>query len=256
MWMYWLLFVLVGWSALTHMRPVHASGRGSSRTGSTLGQGWFWLLFLVVGFRHEVGADWFNYLEHVEIASQQNFSEVVFGGDPAYNILNWFAAHFFGGLYLVNLICGGIFAWGLMVFCRSLPRPRLALLVAVPYLITVVAMGYSRQGVAIGLAMLGLVALLNGRIAVFILWIAFAALFHKSAVILLPLAMIASSKNRFFALIGILFSTAMLFALLLQESMEILLYTYVEAEMESSGAGIRLAMNALPAVVFFLNPCS
>jgi hypothetical protein len=217
-----------------------------------LGQGWFWLLFTVIGFRHEVGGDWVNYLEHIEIAAQQDFSEVAFGPDPAYHILNWFAAHYFGGIYLVNLICGAVFAWGLVVFCRNLPRPWLALLVAVPYLITVVAMGYSRQGVAIGLAMLGLVALLNGRIAAFVLWIAFAALFHKSAVILLPLAVFAGSKYRFIALIGIFFSTALLFVLLLQESAEALIQNYIDAEMESSGAAIRIAMNALPAVVFLI----
>lgn len=252
MWMYWLLFVLVGWSALNHMRPVQASMLESGRRRATLGQGWFWLLLIVVGFRHEVGGDWVNYLAHIDAAAYQNFNEVALGSDPAYNILNWFAAHYFGGVYLVNLICGGLFAWGLLAFCRSLPRPWLALLVAVPYLITVVAMGYSRQGVAIGLAMLGLVALLNGRVAAFISWIAFAALFHKSAVILAPLAVFAGGRHRFVALLGILLSTALLFVLLLQESAEALVKNYVEAEMESSGAAIRIAMNALPAAVFLI----
>ena len=121
-----------------------------------------------------------------------------------------------------------------------------------PYLITVVAMGYTRQGVAIGLAMVGLVALLNGRIVVFILWIGFAALFHKSAVVLLPLAILSGGKHRFVALIGILLSTALLFLLLLQESAEALIENYIDAEMESSGAAIRIAMNALPAFVFLI----
>ena len=68
-------------------------------------------------------------------------------------------------------MAGAIFAIGLVVFCRNLPRPWLALAVAVPYLVIVVAMGYSRQGVALGLAMLGLVALGKKGTGWFVFWV-------------------------------------------------------------------------------------
>ena len=73
-------------------------------------------------------------------------------------MLNWLAARTELGPYFVNTVCAALFAWGLVVFCRAQPRPWLALVVAVPYLVTVVAMGYTRQGTAIGLAMLALPA--------------------------------------------------------------------------------------------------
>lgn len=121
---------------------------------------------------------------------------------------------------------------------------------AVPYLVTVVAMGYTRQGVAIGLAMLGLTALMNGSMLRFFFSVALAAAFHKSAVILVPLAMFAASKSRFLKLLAVLVFTSSLFFLLLQESVDSLTKNYIEAEYESSGAAIRIAMNAVPAAIF------
>ena len=96
-------------------------------------------------------------------------------------------------------MAGGIFAIGLVFFCRNLPRPWLALAVAVPYLVIVVAMGYTRQGVALGLAMLGLVALGKKGTGWFVFWVMLAATFHKTAVLLLPLAALAAAHNRFVA---------------------------------------------------------
>jgi hypothetical protein len=153
-------------------------------------------------------------------------------------------------MYFVNMVCAVPFALGLASFCRAQPRPWLTLTIAIPYLVIVVAMGYTRQGVAIGLAMLGLVALEQRRMLRFFVWIACAALFHKSAVILVPLAVFAGSKNRFMMLFGVSVVCSMLYVLLLQESVDVLLHTYIEDEYNSSGAMIRIIMNALPAVFY------
>lgn len=209
-------------------------------------------LTLMVGLRHEVGGDWNSYLGHVEDVRGETFTNALENGDPAYVALNWFGANVFGGIYLVNTVCAAVFAWGLISFCRAQPRPWLALLVAVPYLITVVAMGYTRQGVAIGLAMLGLTALMKGSVLRFVFWVAVAATFHKTAVILIPLAVFSVKKNRFLTFIGVIGCGVLLFLLLLLESVDAMVKNYIEAEYDSSGAAIRVAMNALPALAFLL----
>jgi hypothetical protein len=113
-------------------------------------------------------------------------------------------------------------------------------------------MGYTRQGVAIGFAMLALVALDKGRVMHFVAWIAVAALFHKSAVILVPLAIFAGTRGGLWTLTWVGVVGASLFVLLLQESVDFLAYAYIESNYQSSGAEIRIAMNALPAVMFLL----
>ena len=45
------------------------------------------------------------------------------------------------------------FIIGLTIFVKSLPNPWLGYVIAFPYLITVVGMGYSRQAVVIGFSL-------------------------------------------------------------------------------------------------------
>jgi hypothetical protein len=213
----------------------------------------FVLLVLVIGLRHEVGGDWYAYTQLLDsYVDGSTLDKYGIQQDPIVAIFNVWAVESGLGIYLVNLLCAVFFSWGLLVFCREQPRPWLALTVAVPYLITVVAMGYTRQAVAIGVAMLGMVTLGRGNSLRFVFWIALAATFHKSAIILIPLAVLANTQRRFFTLVWIFASGCVLFVLLLQESLDSLVHGYIEAQYHSSGAAIRITMNALPGVLFLL----
>jgi hypothetical protein len=113
-------------------------------------------------------------------------------------------------------------------------------------------MGYSRQSIALGLAMLGLVALEKGYVFKFVIFVALAGSFHKSALLILPIAGLATTRNRYWTvawagLIGII-----LFYLLLASDVDALYTNYVIADYQSKGALIRLSMNALPAAVFLI----
>jgi hypothetical protein len=206
----------------------------------------------MIGFRHEVGGDWLQYIEVLETYVDQTSEDRFSYQDPAFVLFNKLAIWTGTGVYLINLLSAIFFSWGLVVFCRAQTRPWLTLVVAVPYLITVVAMGYTRQGAAIGIAMVAMVALGRGRIFNFILLIAFAALFHKSAIILVPMAILASTKRSLITLLWVAVVGYTLFVLLLQEATSFLIYGYVESQYQSSGAGIRIAMNALPATLFLI----
>jgi hypothetical protein len=212
----------------------------------------FVVLVLTIGLRHEVGGDWFTYVEHILSAGDKTLFEAVSSGDPAYSALNWLAAKMDAGPYLVNTLCALGFTWGLFVFCRAQPRPWLALAVAMPYLVTVVAMGYTRQGVAIGLGMLALTALSEQKVRRFVVFVALAAAFHRSAVILMPLAILGASHKRVWTALWVGICSLFFYVLLLQDSVKSLAQNYLDAEYDSSGAAIRVAMNALPAVLFLM----
>jgi hypothetical protein len=253
MWPYWLLFLVPAYWAVTRLKPTPKMAQNAQRDHfPPVWRGIFILLVLMIGFRHEVGGDWSTYIEHVQRLSDASITKALSAKDPAYGFLNWLAAKSGAGVYFVNLLCAVLVSWGLIVFCRVQPRPWLALVVAVPYLITVVAMGYTRQGVAIGVAMLGMMALGQGSVLRFVLWIVLAAVFHKSALVLIPLALLAGSRRRLFTLIWVAVAGIALFVLLLQESADSLVSGYIEAEYQSSGAAIRVAMNALPAALFLI----
>ena len=249
MWPYLLLFLLPAYFAVSRLKPVTLNSQsGWNRSWSLV----FVLFILMIGLRHEVGGDWFTYIKVLDTAKTESLAESIIHSDPAFSFLNWASAQSGTGVYSVNIIFAIIFSLGLLVFCRAQPRPWLALVVAVPYLVIVVAMGYSRQGVAIGLICMGLASLDQGRILRFVLLLSFAALFHNSAVILLPLAALVSTNRRFFTLLWLSVSGVFLFVLLLKESVEGFTSGYLVAEYQSSGAAIRVAMNALPAFAFLL----
>lgn len=245
---YWLLFLLPAYAALRE-RPFHAWAmrRQPPFIGIVL------LFTIMIGLRYEVGGDWWNYLPYLDQARYLSFAEVLSQGDPGYALLNWLAAQTFGEIWVVNLPCGLLFSIGLVAFARIQPRPYLAILVAVPYLVVVVAMGYSRQGVAIGFAMLGLVALTRDQSTVrFVIWVALGASFHKSALLLLPIAALSSNRGRIWTAAWVGAATLELYYLFLQDSVDNLVTNYVGAEFQSQGAAIRVTMNALPAALFLL----
>lgn len=114
------------------------------------------LYTLIIGFRHQVGGDWENYLIIYNQAGVLGFFEFLSFTEPGYALVNWISYKIGGGIYLVNLVCGALFMYGLWKFCSREPNPILAFLIAVPYLVIVVAMGYTRQSVAIGLVLLAM----------------------------------------------------------------------------------------------------
>lgn len=242
---YWLLFVLPAWAAIAAPTRPYPAGKNTAVHWLMAGL----LLALLIGLRHQVGGDWGTYEQHYLDMLGASLAEVLEFSDPGYYLLNWLAAQVGGGVHLVNLACGVLFSWGLVAFCRQQPRPWLALAVAVPYMVTVVAMGYSRQGVALGLAMLGLVALARGSTLRFLVWVALAATFHKSAVLLVPLAVLASAQGRVWKAIWVGVAGALLYWTLLADSVDALMTNYVEAQYQSEGAAIRIAMNTLPALL-------
>lgn len=245
MWPYWLMFAVAVLGA-------YDSGPVAERV-RVLFWSLVWAFFaFLIGFRHEVGGDWSTYLSHFEVVGTSSLAAVLERGDPGYYLVNWLVAQLGGDIYWVNLVAGGVLMAGVVVFARRQPLPWLALTVAVPYLIIVVGMGYTRQAMALGFALLGLVALGDGQVRRFVLWVLVGAAFHKSAVILLPVVGLAASRNRWLSLMFGALAALIGGYLFLFDSVDALWRNYVEADYHSQGGVIRVLMNAVPAALFLL----
>lgn len=217
--------------------------------------GWLavWLFFvLAIGLRFEVGGDWVSYLILLDMRATMSLSDVLLGSDPGYYIINWAVAQAGGSIYWVNTFCGMVLMTGVVRFARAQPFPWLAFLVAVPYLIIVVGMGYTRQSAALGLLLIGLVSLSNTQMRWFVFWVMMGATFHKSAVLMLPVAALASTSNRFWTLLWVGLMSLIGGYFFVFDSVNALWTNYVEADYQSQGGLIRVLMNSVPAVLFFL----
>jgi hypothetical protein len=122
--------------------------------------------------------------------------------------------------------------------------------VAIPYLIVVVAMGYTRQGVALGFVFWGLAALENKQFKKFLILVVFAATFHKSAVLMIGLGIFLQGKGRFVRMLAVSVAGYGIWNAFLADYQQDLWKNYVEVQMESQGAQIRVAMNFIPAIIF------
>ena len=238
MWPYWLMFSIPAFAAL--------STENRERSwGPWVALGLFFTIF--IGFRFHVGGDWNNYLPFYDQEIGRAFTDPI-SGDPGYALLNRLMAQLNWKIYGVNLVCGLIFTVGLTVFCRGLYRSWLGVAVAVPYLVVVVAMGYTRQGVALGFIFWAFSYLERGRFVQYVLLVSAATLFHKTAVVMIPLGMFLYRQGWLFRLVAVGLLTFGLWNAFVAQETEHLWNTYVEQQMYSQGAVIRVAMNCIAAV--------
>lgn len=243
---YWILFSAFATGALANFRQPQGQRFRPMLAVAALATA------MMIGLRFKVGGDWGNYVSMFYFIDNLDFVEALAVTDPGYAALNWFAVRAGLDIWAVNIVCGAILVWGLLKFARRQLNPWLAVLVATPYLIIVVAMGYSRQAVALGFVLAALAIIDTASLRRFAFYIFCAAAFHKSAIFVVPLAALATTKNRFLIAASLAGMVAIMSYLFVSADYDRLVTTYVEAEYDSAGAGIRVAMNLLPAMIFLL----
>lgn len=209
---------------------------------------------LVIGLRHNIGADWYNYTLHYLIIEKMSFFSMMQDGpgDIGHRIVNWLIAQWGLRIYGVNTIYATIFMFGLIQFSKKQLHPWLTFAIAVPYLTIVVVMGYSRQGVAIGLFLLALTYMQKGKFKAYVALILLATFFHKTAILLLPLGVFFHTKGlilRFIMIAPIAYGT---WHLLVASKQEHLWALYIEKDLQSSGAYIRVILNTLPSLFLLI----
>ena len=245
---YWLLFALFAIGALR--------ARAYRRDEPMLAFWFGWVVVtLMIGLRYRVGVDYGNYLIVWDGAEATDLARFVgaYGSDPVFYTLTWMMRQAGLAFWSLNLLCAVIFTSGLFRYARMQPNPWLAVAVAVPYLVIVIAMSGIRQAAALGLVFHALVAFRDQRTVAFLAWVAAGAAFHASAILILPLAGLSFAKTRFQAAalmaiiaVGGYFLLGSTFGEYSRD------YLTADVKLQSAGTPYRVAMSVLAAVVFFL----
>jgi len=257
MFAYWLLFGFPALMALVHgLRGTGPEGVWG-RVGRRIKPLWWLfalLVVLAVGYRFRVGCDWGTYLKTFDFMAYATIPDALARTDPAYALINWATNRLGWGIGGTNLVCAIVFAFGLFRYCARQPSPWLTVMAAVPYLIIVVAMGYTRQAAALGVLLLAYNAFVDRRLLLFLGFVAGAALFHRSAVVLAPLAIFIPTQVPLWRIIFSALATFILVRYVANDAIDRYVYGYIESEYEGgAGAFFRLPLNVLAAVVFLAN---
>jgi len=223
------------------------------------------ILIIVIGLRYEVGGDWEVY-ESINLLYRSVeglpffdlFQSKYLSQEFGYIFLNWIGFNLGYGITTTNTLVAIIFVLGLFKFANYTQNRWLALVISIPYMVTVVSMGYTRQSAALGLVMIGLVLLNKAKIGKFFFIILLATLFHKSALAVSILGFrnfAVKTKNHRNPLTTILFFlsfvaiSSYVFMDYLQN--KILLYI-LDPHTSSSGAFIRISISFVAAIFFIV----
>ena len=217
-----------------------------------------WVLYtaalaIFIGGRWKTGGDWGNYYTNLQSFYWLKLGDAAATSkDVGYTVLSIIAAQFPTGIVVITMFTGIVMALALLIFCLRQPRPWLCMSVAFPYLVVVCGMGYIRQGIAISFILLGLLALEKERIGRYVVWVTVGALFHGTALAMLPLGALVSRKNRLLVIAFVTMVTLLTFNTLIASRTDALVANYVEVDAESSGALVRAFMGALPGAIFLI----
>jgi hypothetical protein len=242
---YWGLFLTIALGALLN-REEHSN---RSR--------WLFILLaaiptiLMIGLRWKVGPDWAAYQEIFGLTKFYSFWDSISHEDPGFYLLQWVLHQVSFPFWVENLICGTVLVAGLISFCRRQPNPWLAFLVAFPYMVIVIGMSGNRQSLALGFLFFALNAFEDERLVRFAVLTFVAALFHGSALLMLPLCLLAHSENEL-QRVALLLLTAVIGYYVFREAYSLYSTRYSMEKLQSFGVAYRLAMNDLAAVIFLL----
>ena len=225
------------------------------------------LLFIIIfsfliGFRHEIGVDWKNYLAIANNFKDLPIQNTFLSLEPGYGIINWIFSSSSWNIYFVNTLCALIFLTGLITYAKRQPYPWLTLLLSFPTLILILGMGYTRQSVALAFEFLAIIALEEKKEIKGLIFILLATSFHIS---ILPIAILFIPnfiKNIFKIKYFIIFGSITLFILsLLSSKLNEAIYLYLsfyffniyELPLTSNGVFYRIMPSLITSLILIFN---
>jgi hypothetical protein len=225
------------------------SGRGQSILY------WFALigLFVMSGFRFEVGCDWPNYLVNYVTQAGRGYGVALQQPNPAHWVLLETLHRLGLGYFWLNVVTSAIFFAGLHAVARRSPAPLAVLAMAFPVLILGMTMAAVKQAAAIGLICFAFNAFMDRKLLRMVGWVAAASTFHGSALVFLLLAPFVKGKySKRNLLLSSVLAIPGVFVLLATDTAEVANSRYIESDIEAGGAIFRVGLLVATGVFYQL----
>tara|TARA_B100001971_G_C18265772_1_gene592148 strand:+ start:5068 stop:6000 length:933 start_codon:yes stop_codon:yes gene_type:complete len=202
---------------------------------------------LFIGFRHKVGGDWDIYIQDFYTNIKFfNLLKFEYHRDYGFELISYFLYKIGLDIYFVNLTCACIFVYCLYQFSKKRENIPFIFAISFPYLITIVAMGYTRQSVAIAFILLSINAIEDNKLFKYFLLTIFGIIFHKSCVVIVPLIILSYSKFNLKTIILIILLFVVSYTILRPDLSRIYAgYLHEGIIYHSYGAYYRISINIL-----------
>ena len=213
----------------------------------------YFLLFLFVAFRYEVGCDWPTYREwYANFGIVGLGMELTFMNPTYWGIMKAMKSLDFSFPWL-NVIYASIFFTTSWIFIRRQPDPLAVIILMFPLLIMIMPMSALRQAAAIGIIMVAYLAFIDKKLTKYIVLTILATLFHSSALIFVVLIPFVKGEVDYKKLItGGLLALPGIIALALSDLGQLAALRYVDTGYEAYGAVYRVGLLAISSLIFLL----
>lgn len=210
------------------------------------------LAIIFVGFRDGVGADWDAYLYIHELANITPLADYLDMSDPGYMLTGWIFSQFGLDVWATNVVCAIILMTGIFsLACRTI-YPNMFFLAALPYMIIVVGMGYSRQSASIGFTCLAMSFLMIEKRVMIFFSVAASLAFHKSAAFAIAPIIATVGRRTWHNVLILALAVPAITVLVVLEGYEVAKSVYIDPEYNSSGAMIRILQIFICGLWFLL----
>jgi len=207
-------------------------------------------IFLLIGSRYEIGPDWITYQLIYEDSCQPPFLDFV-GIEFLYKILNCFSHANSLELFFVNSICSLVILCSCFYFAKLCSTPASFYILALPYFLYVISLGYTRQSVSIALFMLSTYLSVNSRTRGS--WIAslIGVGFHKSIILYAGL-LFFKGIPRLLTYCLLIPAFILLFFYFSGGYVDYLMSNYINGDFSSSGALFRVISSCICSTAYYL----
>ncbi|OWX98821.1 EpsG family protein [Thioclava sp. IC9] len=226
-------------------------GRAAKRGGL------YWLalvsLFVVAGFRYEVGCDWSGYLANWYIMDGRSLDSAFQYSEPAHWAIIALLQQAGQSYTYLLVIASGVFFWGLHSLARRQPNPLAVLVLAFPILVINMPMSAIRQAEAIGIMCFAFAAFVDRKLLRYVALVGLAVLFHRSAMIFLAFAPFIhlqfTKRNVAFSM---LLALPGLYLMTQTAAADEAMGRYVGTGVDAAGAAFRLLVLVLSGALYLL----
>jgi hypothetical protein len=210
-------------------------------------------LFLFSAFRFRVGCDWAGYYYNYLGGSSLYYSEALGFREPLWWLVQVALNRASIPYPWVNVLTSAIFFTGIHALARRQPDRLGFLVLLFPILIINMPMSGIRQGAAIGLLCLSMLALIDHRPWRFVAWTLLASTIHASAMAFLLLTPLATGEyTRVRIAFSIVLAVPGFYFMSLTDEVQFAIERYVDTDIEAFGAIFRVAILALSALYYFV----
>ena len=203
----------------------------------------YFVLFIFIGLKYNVGTDSVNYLRiYNDIANTSGINLKY--PEMSYYLINNFSAYLNGGMLLVYMFCGAFFSLFTWLAAREFKiNPCYFFAITMPFHLVMLGISGIRQGVAESIVIYALALLWNEKNIKFIVWIVLATTFHSSALFFASFALLKNRKRWLVSAMAIMLPVLLLVA---EDSYG----HYMEYDLFSQGVVLRVGFLLVPLLAF------